>query len=518
MMGQIGLPPGPATGERRPTKHRRAGLLTMLVLAGLPTTRAAGGVSPGSLSSLIDAHIKIQLRDADIEPGPGAGAADFSRRVFPDIAGRIPTVAEARAALEATSSEDRAHMVDRLLEGPAYARHFATVWRKVWLPQTESPACDGQSDSFEAWLREELIRGTPFDRLVAGQLAASFRPPEPGRAPPPRSFVLTGQLKPETLAANTTRVFLGLNLDCAQCHNHPFARWTRDDFWQLAAFLAPSPAGIRIEGTDRTVPPKLLDGATARWPEPRDASSGQAALANWVASGENPYFARNAVNRLWAHFFGVGLVEPLDDLSSDNRSRDGKLLDELASAFAGGFDLKRLIRAIVLSRTYQRTSAAPAEGVGETEIEGAKFARMMVRGLSGEQLYDSLRTAAGLPALPAGAGPKSDRGQFAGQFRTARPSLAKRSVPQTLVLYNGPMLAGWTNAETSPLLRALDESPFLDDPGRVEVLFLATLGRKPSDDERGPLTRYLVDHGDRRRALGNVFWALLNSTEFHTNH
>lgn len=494
----------------------------LVALAGLvfvPVARAEEAPSTGALTARIDRFVEARLQERGVAPGAEASEAEFLRRVFLDLAGRIPSVAEARAFFDDAAPDKRARLVDRLLASPEYARNFATVWRKAWLPQAETPTFSELSDGYEAWLREELSRETPYDRMVVRQLTASFRPPRPGRPQPARSFLEASQFKPENLAANTTRAFLGLNLDCAQCHNHPFARWTRDNFWQTAAFFDASPTGLVIEGTDRAVTPALLTGEAVKWPDAREESTGRTVLASWITSRDNPFFARNAVNRLWAHCFGTGLVEPLDDLSEDNPAGPVELLGELAAGFGrAGFDLKLLIRSMVLSRAYQRTSAGRAE---TAEADGGSLARMPVRALSGEQLHNSLLMAAGLPASPANAGVRSDRGRFVALFRAGRPSLAERSVSQTLTLYNGTLATALTRPETSPILKAVARSPFLDDAARVDTLYLATLSRWPDAAERTPLVAYLAEvsgQPDRERALGNLFWALINSTEFNSNH
>ena len=243
---------------------------------------------------------------------------------------------------------------------------------------------------------------------------------------------------------------------------------------------------------------------------------------------ENPYFARNAVNRLWAHFFGVGLVEPLEDLSVENAPSHPALLDALSRAFvASGFDLSLLTEAIVLSQAYQRSSH-----VAESADEERLFAHMPVRGLTGEQLYDSLRVAAGLPVERDDLGrvsysptffsvPGGRRGRFAAEFYVERPSTAQRSIVQALALMNGELTEELTDHEHNPTLAAAAGAPFLDMRGRIETLFLAALGRRPNDTEWTTVSAYIEQggaDGELRKALSDVFWALLNSSEFNTNY
>jgi len=487
-----------------------------------PPARSVEPARTESIKALVDRYVESRLKTSGLEPAPRANDAEYLRRVSLDLIGRIPTVAEVRAFLDDQTGRKRARLVDRLLASPEHARHFATVWRMAWIPQADTATYAELVDGLEAWLREGLIRNTPYDRLVSDQLTTSLLPPRPGQPQPPRAFLEAAQFKPENLAANTTRVFLGLNLDCAQCHDHPFARWTRDDFWQTAAFFAPSPLKMPIEGTTRTVSAKLPTGESVDWSGPPDETSGRALLASWVTSRDNPYFARNAVNRVWAQFFATGLVEPLDDLSPDNPGYHAELLDALARAFADErFDLKTLIRALVLTQAYQRTSAVDAQELNVGMGTADPFVRMPVRALSGEQLYDSLITASGRSLSEVATGVRSERARFASRYRAARPALAERSVPQTLVLYNGNLVAELTHPGRSPLLRTLVESPFFDDAGRIEVLFLAAFGRMPSADERKTLASYLAEKAPgkgRTQPLSDLFWALINASEFNSNH
>jgi hypothetical protein len=221
------------------------------------------------------------------------------------------------------------------------------------------------------------------------------------------------------------------------------------------------------------------------------------------------------VKRVWAHLFGTGLVEPLDDVSAD---AEPGLLDDLTKAFIdSGFDLQYLTRGLVRTRAYQLSSVGPAS-------DSRLFARFPVRGLTGEQLYDSLRVAAGLPPLrtdldPAAAG--QERQRFTARFYVERPGAAERSILQSLALMNGKLTSEVTTAESAPTVRGVADAPFLDARGKVEGLFLAAVGRRPSEDDLNRLAGY-VDKGgadgDPRKALADVFWALLNGSEFNTNH
>jgi hypothetical protein len=347
----------------------------------------------------------------------------------------------------------------------------------------------------------------------------------------PRGFLAASQYKPENLAANTTRAFIGLNLDCAQCHNHPFSRWTRDQFWQTAAFfatpLAPTDSQlvrleIAIPDTARSVTPLLLDDRTPTWPKFLESDTGRRVLAEWIVDKDNPYFARNAVNRIWAQFLGRGLVEPLDDLSEDNPPSHPELLAELAAGFVeSDFDLAYIVRALARTKAYQLATCLPDEAA---DVDPQLFAKMPIRGLTGEQFYDSSRIAAGLGVerrdLQA-AGRSNERERFAARMRIAKPVEAERSIVQALALMNGGLTSELTTPATSPTLAAAVDAPFLNTQGKLELLYFAALNRQPTPQESSRLVNYIESGGKQRsteQALADIFWTLLNSSEFNTNH
>jgi hypothetical protein len=253
-------------------------------------------------------------------------------------------------------------------------------------------------------------------------------------------------------------------------------------------------------------------------------------LAEWVTSSNNPYFARAAVNRLWAYFFGTGLVDPVDDMvGRDVKSSHPDLLDELARAFAdGGYDLKYLMRAITNSRAYQLTSSGKPTAGEAAQL----FARMPVRGLTGEQLYDSIAQATGYheeaPWLPPEAVPADQRSPRIDFMRRFADSGGKAAEPHTTILQalavmNGTLARQATDPERGETLAAVADAPFLDTRRRLEVLYLATLSRRPRAHEEARLCRFIDGRGapgtaGYRRALGDVLWALLNSAEFMLNH
>lgn len=314
------------------------------------------------------------------------------------------------------------------------------------------------------------------------------------------------------LAGSTARVFLGVRLECAQCHNHPSGTWKQEQFWQFAAFFASAgrPPRLRIPGKQEVATPHFLDGTEPNWQQTTNARQ---ALAQWITSPQNRRFARNAVQRAWQHFQGTTLVEEIDEQAEPNAQN--ALLEELATQFtASGYDLPTLVRGIVLSSAYQLSS----RGTPPTTEEAHLFHRRRVKSLAPEQFFDSLAQATGL--TPQNYPPLLvQRFAFLAKFTHASDQRTEfqTSILQALLLMNGNLLAEVTNPERGTTLAAVAHAPFFTTAERLDILFLATLSRYPTAQEQQRLVAYIDSGGprqDSKRALGDVFWALLNSGEF----
>jgi hypothetical protein len=450
------------------------------------------------------------------------------------LIGKIPTAAEARDFLDDPSKEKRIALVERLLDSPAYTTRATEIWRRLLLPEADTEDRARQvAGNFEAWLRRKVIEEAGYDRIVREILSAKLSPRNSDLAggmleSTPAAYYAAKEGKPENLAAGVARVFLGVRLECAQCHNHPFASWKREQFWSLAAFFADVPPQgaenevvvarrldapplreLTIPGTKKVVKASHLDGSTPAW---RPRADTREILAEWVTAPDNPYFARAVVNRVWARFFGVGLIEPVDNLDGEAGSELSGLLDELAGQFrAHGYNLKFLIRALTATRAYSLSSVENQRG-STTPV----FASMPVRGLSAEQLFDSLTRATGSEAANA-------RARFLELFanREERSVESETTIVQALTMMNGSYIDSATNPETSQVLGAVLKAPYLDTLGRIETLYLATLTRRPRPDELSFLIRFVERHKtaqDQEIALADIFWAILNGPEFHLNH
>jgi hypothetical protein len=506
------------------------------------------GSTVAAVAARIDQLIAAHWAERGVKPAPLADDAEFMRRAYLDLTGRIPRVSAVRAFLEGQSPDRRRRLVERLLESPGYVEHFSNVWRTVLLSEAVQRN-QGEAASIQAWLKVQIRTNAPYDQMVREILTAPtpFGTAGPGAPAPvrgnglaPTAFYQANEFKAENLASATSRIFLGVRLECAQCHDHPFASWKKTNFWEYAAFFAGvtprrgvtgfapgqeplvKPRSIRMPGTDKFVEARFLSGQPPRW---KPAIDSRVTLAQWVTAADNPYFARTAVNRIWAHFFGTGLNDPVDEEPNEaNPVSHPDLLAELTREFiAHKYDVPFLIRAITASRTYQLTSTV----TDPTQNEPRTFAHMAVKGLTAEQLFASLAEATGyregtVNPQAGGFRPVSTRAEFLAKFASQdRPTEARTSILQALSLMNGRFIADSTSVERSTTLAAVADAPFLDTAGRIEVLYLATLTRPPRPEEAGRLIAYVNSGGprrDERAALADVFWALLNSPEFILNH
>jgi hypothetical protein len=539
-------PPAAGLGGTKPSTDRA------------PAPKPAGDPAD-AVAALIDKHLARDWAARGVIPAEPTDDAEFVRRVYLDVLGRAPKVAEARAFIDDAAADKRAKLVDHLLTMPGHANYFASITRAQWLPQTESNFQLAQFGvQFEQWLRGQYRANTPADRVVRRLLTAKltvnnqnpmfrFVQPDPND---PDGFNLTGfysanEGKPEGVGSAVSRLFLGVKLECAQCHDHPFAPYTRDQFWQFAAFFAelnplagPRPGfvgplqpqsdrnSIAIAGTERVVTATFFDGRDPDWVADR---SPRVELADWLVAPKNPYFAKTMANRMWAHFFGSGIQDPVDEPGENNPPSHPELLDDLGRAFAdNGFDNRLLIRAITRTRAYNLSSKMTHPG----QADPRRFARMSLKGLSPAQLFDSLVAATGFrePAYMRNqqnfgfVQPNNPRSQFLARFASnERATETNTTILQALMLMNGQFIGDQTDLARSEILAAVADMPGWDAKARVTNLFLTAFARNPTPEELEKFASY-VDrggangNGNGKKALADVFWVLLNSPEFLFNH
>lgn len=511
-------------------------LALTLMFAAAPDGQA---MDAPTLAAAIDRELEARFAAESMTPAPAAGDAEFLRRARLDLIGRIPTTAELDAFLADTNPDKRAVLIDGLLDDPQHAAHFARVWRALLLPEAST---DRQLRYFqpglEAWLRIERARDAGCDELVRGllamPLAAPGQPPQMVlsdlRSPNPLAYLASKEADPAKLASSTARLFLGIRLECAQCHDHPFDHWTHQNFWSQAAFFG----GLQRKGKGPFAP--LIESPDVRIIRPMESDTAVAAafltgdlavdehavprvqLADWITSRENRQFARSMANRVWGQLMGIGLVSPVDDFHDQNPPSHPEVLDLLADAFArSGFDFDLLSAGICRSNAYQRTSRQTHASQAERT-----FARMSLKALSGDQLFDSLAQAVNYESRTTDLDRDEDplRRQFLDLFADQDPdSEPETSVAAALTLINGQLTSNAATAAHSPRLSQLISETALDTPQRIDALFRATVSRPADLEELASLTAYVdaSGSGNDDRRLGDVFWMLLNSGEFRWN-
>jgi hypothetical protein len=534
---------------------RAFGLFLVSVTLATP---ALADEPAAKLTAEIDRLLATDWAAKSVEPAPLATDATFLRRASLDLIGRIPTIAEVRPFLADKSPEKRQKLIDRLLASDEHAVHLASVTRVEWMPQTLGNfRLQFRGAEFEGWLEGQFQKNVRFDKIVATILNADASVGqrgmvnfgnvrnETGEKAALQAFYDVADGKPEEMAAAASRLFLGVKLECAQCHDHPFAPYSRDQFWEFAAFfgeftplspVAPSFVGplppqyesnrLTIPNTNREVSARYFTGGEPDWSPNRTP---RAELAAWLTKPDNPLFARNLANRLWAHLFGRGLIDPIDEPGEENPPSHPAVLDAIAKAVVdSNYDIRVVLKGIALSRAYQLSS----EQTHPSQAEPKHFARMTVKGLTGHQIFDSLNTASEQPAAAKGEGVGSrrfaasevqggNRGEFVSRFpQTNRRTESATSILQSLMLMNGKYVSGLATAAQNPLLARLQKWYDSTDV-QVETLFLATLGRYPTKAEAERYEAFVNTGGgtgNETQALKDVFWVLVNGTEFLLNH
>jgi uncharacterized protein DUF1549/uncharacterized protein DUF1553 len=529
-------------------------ILTVLVGSCLGSRLAAdeGSVAAGrklttqELARWIDERFAKEYQRAGVAAARAVDDATFLRRLFLDLQGQIPTVAQTRDFLADEGSFKRPDYVDRLLSDEGLQNRFAVrtadnlarVWRRMMVPASSPGA--GMATRLDPWLAKQFAENVPYDQLAKKLLLAA--PPamnrpltavQPAANVDPESLAAVFQQAvgptPENLTGAFVRVFLGVRLNCAQCHDHPFTDWKQKDFWGVAAlFSGAAEAGGDGPRPAPTITPqgegKPTYAAKLLWTEqplselPATKSSRQV-LAEWMAAPSNPNFAPTAVNRIWQYLCGRGLAGSVDELDRVT-PEERRVLDELAGLFvAAGYDVRWLIAGICKSQVYQQLAAA-----AEPEA-GSGLVRRPLKTLLPEQVFDSLEVALSLPVGKADQGPRfsGERDQFVARMNEAAPESPvdyKGGIPQALMLMNGKLTADATSLDASRTLRAVVEAPFLVPEEKIEALYLAVLTRRPRQAEAAFLLEHLQrqarDQADKQ-AYAEIMWGLLNSPEFVLN-
>ncbi|MFO1000701.1 MAG: DUF1553 domain-containing protein [Planctomycetaceae bacterium] len=496
-------------------------------------------------ANLVDAAVFGKLKQLGIPASDVCDDATFLRRVSLDISGTLPTEEDVRVFLADTAADKRDRLIDRLLDSTAYADHFANKWNFVLRNKKEGGDDAPGTMLFHQWLWNRIYDNTPYDQLVREIVTASGDPQMNPAVVWYRDVDST-----EEQVEDTAQLFLGLRIQCARCHHHPFEKWSQDDYYGMAAFYnrvgkkaIPNTAGtmrdkrvFHNEGvatasnprTGKALKPTGL--GTPAYEIPAD-SDPRVKLADWMSDPKNPFFAKSLVNRYWKHFFSRGIVEPEDDMRETNPPANPELLNALSQHFIqSGFDMKELIRTICRSKTYQ-LSALPNE---HNASDKQNFSRYYPRRLSAEVLYDAFHvvtdTSENFGGMPAGTkamqlADSSSATYFLQVFGQPKGDTAcecERSMDanlaQSLHLLNGREIQDKIARDGARTAKLAADTARPDEE-RVKELYRWVFAREPNAEELEVAIAYIRKHSDNvRRGYEDVVWALINTKEFQFNH
>ena len=534
------------------------------IAAGLPTVahlqKNADSLLPGDqkhepkqVAATIDQHLDRALAIAKLKAAPRCDDAEFLRRAFIDLTGRVPTAEQALAFLDGQDPDKRAKLIDTLLATPQFGEQLGRTWRE-WIcpPELPSDGNGGRQPNTEAqnlgkWLATRFAAGDTWDLITRDMLVVEG---EIKTKPQVIFFSLVGEGGKATAGGSARAVaslFMGVQLQCAQCHDDPYRSWAQNEHWALAAFfgkttgdfnkvsesrtMAPTKNSAQItipksafKNAGSNVPAAFLDGKVF---QAEKAEALRPPFVDWLTAKENPYFARAFANRMWFYFFSRGIVNPVDDFRDLNPPSHPGLMKLLSNEFAAsGFDIKHLIRCICNSEAYQRTSRV-APGTSDQAVTNltAAFGRMPLRLMTADVLFDSLKLAYGDPKLDlrgfdqkdgltnGESAPVADAYlEFLRRFGTNKEDATDftHGIPQMLTMINHPRLLTGSKALES----YLKATPAPRSEQTVEWLYLSTLSRRPTSDEQADAQRYLTTAADKTKAYFGVLWMLVNRSEY----
>ena len=532
--------------KRAPKKSESAALPSGAIRPEMWEQAPTTPLQPGEIDRLVSA----ELKRASIKPAPRTTDEQFLRRVWLDLTGSLPMPADVDDFLKDTNANKRARVIDKLLDSKGYARHWGSYWREVIASRVTDPLSLINARAFEKWMEEQLRANRSWADITRAILTATgevrFR--EANKNGP--AFFLLSRRGADAVterAAEASRVFLGIQIQCAQCHDHPSDIWKRQQFHEFAAYfgrvrerfifeekriqgvrlVSISFGEYRMPGKDdpkqkTIIAPRFLDGKSAGW-QLTDAQR-RKKLTDAITSKDNPWFAAAFVNRMWGEFMGQSFYQPVDDLGPEKEAVLPTVLARVAGSFRGSnYDIKTLLRAILNSEVYQRQIRP-----GESAEEHLMFASIYPTRLPADSLWKSLTGTLGQMGASVGMGmrrPMGPFGRFFGleaQFKqefaydpSSRPEEVEGSVSQALLMMNNPIINQKIRATgTNLVARILKAYP--DDSAALRVLYLRALARRPTDHELARCRQHIQTAASRAEAFEDILWALINSTEFQT--
>ncbi len=488
-------------------------------------------------ANYVDQHLFHKLQQLQIVPSELCTDDEFLRRVYLDVLGVLPGATEVESFLADAAPDKRQRLIDQLLARPEHAEFWALKWGDL-LRLNNKKVTPAGVHKFRRWLYAALRDNMPYDQFVRALLSADGSTLDN----PAANFYRTAA-DTNDCTETTAQLFLGIRIQCAKCHNHPFERWTQDNYYGIGAFFnrvqrkptgAPDELIVWVSRSGEVTQPR-----TGRQMKPWMPLTGEAelpgeadrrgAFVDWLIRPENPFFAQAEVNRMWGHLFGRGIVEPVDDFRASNPPSNAALLEALAQDFvAGGFDRKHILRTILNSRAYQLSARSNDSNRNDAKY----FSHATTRLLTAEQLLDAICQVTGVEekfaGLPAGTratqlpSPDVDNyflkvfGQPAREMACQCERSSESNLSQALQMINGPLVHSKLTNENNRFRKLAAEGK--TDGAIVEALYLAALARRPSDGERNTAITHINAQPNRIQGLEDVCWALLNAKEFLFQH
>ena len=528
------------------------------------TTMTINDTHVPSSTKHLDRHIDAVLEREGLEPSRQTGDTEFLRRIYLDMTGKIPTSDEVLDFINDGSTSKRSEKIDELIGSKESVDYWTLLWTN-WLIGRRDDG-DDRRIGLTGWVREALETNMPYNKFVRELVAADGELQDN----PAGNYVLRYERSPVFLTSHTSRLFLGLPMQCAECHDHKTEAWLQEDFYGIAAFftgiesmekgyikskdmngnlmttemenylITNNPKQNRtlyVESMDESVPPRFLDGTEYKG----ELIKKRKALAEWMTAKTNPYFSKAFVNRIWKHFMGRAFVEPIDGFGEEYPATNPELLAWLAEDFViHGYDLQHLMRTILNSKTYQRSS----ETNKSNEDDEIYYSHAYMKPLSAEQFFYSMLQATGferLQQVKMGGinkhGGEDREGMLSALEEKKRKHLKKflflldngemeeieafnGTVPQALMMINGDIVNNSANYKERGSFINYVLSNWRDTVDRVQFIYLNVLSRKPTTKEQTYFQRYLNRSLYRNKDLAyeDLYWVLLNSVEFSLNH
>ena len=518
--------------------------------------KAGGGFTTGSSDVLIQ-YINKQVRqgwvDNEVKPSAIAEDAEWLRRVYLDVVGTIPPADVVEAFLDNRDKAKRSKLIDTLLDEPAYVRNWTTIWTNLTIGRRVQRRISRKG--MQKFLRQAFATNRPWNEIVFDIVSSEGHFEENGAV----NYMLAQMTMPDDgvqATAKTTRLFMGIQVQCTQCHNHPFNDWKQNQFWEFNSFFRQArrinhrkydpKTGRMVDdyselvrqdfsgpvyfekrsGLMQVAYPRYFKAKVDEGPE----VNRRAELAKLMTAGENPYIAQAAVNRMWGHFFGYGFTKPVDDMGPHNPATHPELLMRLSAEFVKSrYDLKQLIRWICNSEAYNltsrfsRTNEIDKPSAGESPL----FSHLYVKSMEAEQLYDSLIIATNAHKSGRSSWDASERQrqtwlrQFVIAFDTDEGDVTTTfngTIPQALMMMNSDLIKNAISGKKGSFLNTVLSAGGRTDAPKIRKLYLSALGREPTRRESLMATKLVRSTPDKLALYQDLFWALLNSNEFIFNH